>query len=143
MTSEISFEIDFRPLAWKRPAGKGARYDSQVDDKVAFSLKVLKSLHERFSVWPTPPLFPSGPLMVEALYAFRGMSATLIGGDFKPEQLKQDLDNLVKFTLDAMQSQYLDGVIWKDDRQVCKIVAEKIIHPDRDFIRVKVKRMES
>ena len=55
----------------------------------------------------------------------------------KPDANKPDLDNLVKFVKDALQ-----GIIYKDDQQVVKVVATKswdltAPHDGRTVIKVR------
>lgn len=109
------------------------RYDQQIADKCAFSLKFLKSMdRDHVTAAAYGPLFKGANLAVELDFYM-----TVLG-----KQKIPDLDNLVKFTLDAMQSEYLAGVIWKDDQQVCDLRARRIVNPDRNAIAVTVSKME-
>ena len=47
----------------------------------------------------------------------------MVEGEIKHTK-KPDLDNLIKFTKDC-----LNGVVWKDDAQVCSIIAQKQYDP--------------
>lgn len=129
----LEFSVEFKPVPWKRPAGKAVRYDSQTDDKAAFTLKALDAI---YSVRPAlkyldKPWFGDFELGVALSFFFAGpkMSTSL-----------PDVDNLAKFVLDAMQSQYLDGVIWHDDKQVCYLSAQKALS-SIDSVNVKIWRL--
>lgn len=134
----LTFFVDFRPVAWKRPAGKGVRHDSQVADKAAFSLKALASIYAArpelkhgFRPW-----YATDALHVHIDFLFKEKA-----GKQKSVQLP-DIDNLAKFVLDAMQSQCLDGVIWTDDRQVVSLSVTKSIS-QRDATLVTIKRFSN
>ena len=119
---EICLNLDFKPVGWKRPAGRNIRYDKQVADKVAFSATVLKALHETYPKEMAArgglPLFGDRPVIVDLLFVFKGK--------YVDAKNVPDIDNLVKFTLDALQSEMLSGVVWEDDRQVVDIHAKKL-----------------
>lgn len=130
MISEVSFIVEGKPVAWQRPGGKGVRYDRQVNDKVAFSMKALQAVQDglagREQEFAARPWFGTKALRVEIAFGFA-----------EAKDMRQDLDNLVKFVLDAMQSQFLDGVVWKDDRQVEFLQAHKHV-ADKNYTAVKV-----
>lgn len=135
MWDAVHFEVNGRPVAWKRPAQtrEGVRYDSQVDAKAAFSIKALKSIYVTDpNTYPSPkPLIHHGPVAVVFRFVFERRTP-----DENVESLP-DLDNLVKFALDAMQSQSLDGVIWTDDSQVVNLAATKEFGPkDGTYVHV-------
>lgn len=121
MSQVIYLNLDFKPVGWKRPAGRNVRYDKQVGDKVAFSALVTKALYE---VYPDKmgtrggyALFGDKPVGVVLHFYFGKKSAHA--------KNVPDIDNLAKFTMDALQSEMLTGVIWEDDRQVCELSAKK------------------
>jgi len=118
----IHLPLDFKPVGWKRPAGRNIRYDKQVADKVAFSAIMLKALHEAYPKEMAArgglPLFGAEAVNVELTFVFNGKSPIA--------KNVPDIDNLVKFTLDALQSEMLSGVVWEDDRQVVDIHAKKL-----------------
>lgn len=66
-------------------------------------------------------MFPKGtPVAIE--YAFLFESPAKPSSDFPS---KCDLDNLIKYYNDMLQSCYMKGVLWDDDRQITKILAQK------------------
>jgi Holliday junction resolvase RusA-like endonuclease len=118
----INLPLDFKPVGWKRPAGRNIRYDKQVPDKVAFAAVALKRLIELYPREMAErrglPLFGDNPVTVNITFVLKGK---------RPDANSvPDIDNLVKFTLDALQSEMLTGVVWEDDRQVCEISARKM-----------------
>ncbi|WP_406565702.1 RusA family crossover junction endodeoxyribonuclease [Limosilactobacillus reuteri] len=58
-----------------------------------------------------------------------------IAGAHRPI-VKPDTDNYIKSTLDG-----LNGLLWEDDNQIVKIVAEKY-YSDRPRIEIEVERLE-
>ncbi len=127
----LEFTVLMRPVSWKRPAGSKVRYDAQLSDKVAFSAKALTAIRQDLEAYQSfqaagKPLFKREDLTVRLFFSFKDK-----------KDLRQDLDNLVKFTLDALQSQLLEGLIWTDDRQVTKLIASKSVGTD-DFITVHI-----
>jgi hypothetical protein len=130
----ISVELTMSPVSWSRPQGKSVRFDGQVDDKAAFSVKFLRDAYKNYpALRDMPrPWFTDELVRVEVLF---GMKAK----HFR----RKDLDNLTKFTLDAMQSQMLEGVIWKDDVQVAVIEAKKIVVLDiaDEYIALSVSKL--
>lgn len=129
---EVSVTLECRPIAWKRPAGKRIRYDAQTDEKAVFSLKVLRKLHEIYPELRTSP----------KPYFRRAVAVTLHFHFAKHREKTAmdlpDVDNLCKFALDAMQSQYLDGVLWGDDAQVVRLYARKTLGIN-DVVEISIK----
>lgn len=123
--SRIELVAFMQPTPWKRPAGSRVRYDAQIEDKIALAAAFYAScsaIRGRVT-----PLFPKEGLHVNYSFAFAD----------EEKMRKMDLDNLVKFTQDTMQSQSLEGKIWTDDRQVVSLAALKY-HSNGNYIKVTV-----
>jgi hypothetical protein len=105
------------------------RYDKQINDKVAFSLQVKEQLRTQLLVLSAAARERGDTLEVPSPIFDRAtaLAASLAFHFAKPDGMKQDLDNLCKFALDALQSQFCDGVIWTDDRQVHIMTASKAV----------------
>lgn len=126
---ELYIRVAMPPIAWKRPAGKAVRFDAQGAEKSAFSIAALKALVEHapnaFSSRDVP-LFKNG---VEVSYVFEFTDATRCR--------RCDIDNLVKFAQDALQSGVLEGKVWTDDRIIYHIDALKTFSQhDRTTIKI-------
>lgn len=52
-------------------------------------------------------------------------------------KVRPDLDNYVKSVFDAF-----DGIVWKDDGQVCEIEARKLYTEDKAHITVRIETLE-
>lgn len=123
----LRFRLEGTPTAWKRPAqirGTNARYDAQSEMKAAQSLLLWKQFNEQLP----------GAVRGRDLPVFRSEVAVavhLILNFRKPPNPavwypnKMDVDNCAKYALDLLQSSWLKGAIWNDDKQVCKLLAEK------------------
>ena len=135
--ASLTFTVDFKPVPWKRPAGKTVRYDSQVNDKAAFTLKALKALHAAYPAIraATTPWYKSEHLIVDITCVFAETSAKKNGLVGLP-----DVDNLAKFVLDAMQSQYMDSIVWNDDAQVVGLSVRKCFG-EKDAVSVTIRRI--
>lgn len=116
MQERLIFHIPMRPVAWNRPGGVGRRYDTQLHEKGVFTELVIQAINKAYKCSilddVTHPIMGDGPLMLNATFTFKE------GATNNALFPIQDLDNLVKFAQDAIQSQGLKGVIWKDDRQI-------------------------
>ena len=90
-------------------------------------MKQILSWHEEMGIRrdARAPLFSAGtPIAVSFVFAFER--------PYQPKTdfpTKSDLDNLIKYHLDMLQSAYMKGVLWTDDREVAKLTAEKIWAP--------------
>lgn len=113
-----------KPTAWKRPvSGRGTniRYDSQTDDKAAHSLLIKRQILEQLKMTLVGPLFPvEVPVRMIVTYYFKPPPKGSL-----PYPSNCDLDNCVKYTQDMLQSFWLKGVLWHDDKQVTELVARK------------------
>ena len=119
----------------------------------SFRVRVLQKLGELITFPITPQFYPiteDGPVYLELEFHRRIPNSAFIGGkrtnqlkeamgiwQNKPDTNKPDLDNLVKFVKDALQ-----GIIYKDDQQVVKVVATKswdltAPHDGRTVIKVR------
>ena len=95
--------IPLQPKAWKRPGKfKGRRYDPSVADKRAFfEMCVI--------VAGCPEHPPEGDVWLQVEFVCEVKSGR-----------RPDLDNLVKFVMDALNKTY-----WKDDAQICWLLAKR------------------
>ena len=82
----------------------------------------------------------SGPLEVEMVFAFampkstsKRMRERLVGRE-RPK--KPDIDNLVKTVLDGC-----NGVVYRDDAQICRISARKI-YGNEDYTEITVREID-
>lgn len=135
---KLTFEIE--PVEQARPRatrmGKGIRlYDPK---KVSVYKKQLAMMCQ--IQYKKEPL--TGPLIV-GLKFYRHIQSSVskkerklrLSGIHRPI-VKPDTDNYIKSTLDG-----LNGLLWEDDNQIVKIVAEKY-YSDRPRIEIKVERLE-
>lgn len=114
------------PLARHRSSiSTGKCYDAQKNLKLIQSI----SLHKQHK---TSPLL--GPLSINIIFFMKipklskPKQKTING---TPDPHRPDLDNLIKFVLDVS-----NGIIFKDDSQIVKIIATKIYSdkPHTEFI---------
>lgn len=108
--------VDLAPIPWQRPKLTGSRqrfYDGQVADKVAFGLFLLKQHGQDVPF--------SNPVALNISFYLKIPAGTRIGAKTKHHKTKPDLDNLLKFALDAL----VDADILSDDRIICQIIAKK------------------
>lgn len=105
----MKIEIPGTPIALKRPRfGGGKVFDSQTHDKGVARL-LMRSNH--------PPCTETY-CRVNLTFCFSSRDNLELWGIERPT--RSDLDNLIKFTLDAG-----NGILWKDDRLIVAINAEK------------------
>jgi len=116
-----------RPTVWSRPratirGGKVAMYDPKTEDRKRVGL----SLKEHFAT----PI--EGPIKMEMTFSYATKDEKK-WGQYKTS--RGDLDNLVKFPLDA-----LNKIAYADDSQVCVIMAVK--KWDRsDYTKLRISRL--
>lgn len=118
----IEFEVRGDPKAQKRHrhARRGEFvkvYDPSSDDKQDFLLVIRQHA-------PAVPL--EGPLSVDLWFCYGRPKSHFNKKGLKPNApdwhtSKPDIDNSVKFVLDAMK-----GVFWRDDTQVCLLSSMKV-----------------
>lgn len=107
--------IDLSPQAWKRAGLNGSKfYDKQIHEKLAFGL-YLQQQHGN------QPTFKK-PLHVEATFFMNTPQKRLKDSVGKFDPNRPDLDNLLKFFLDAA----VKANILKDDAIVCSVTMKKI-----------------
>ncbi len=105
----MKIEIPGTPIALKRPRfGDGKVFDSQTRDKSVVRL-LMRSNHV-----PCVDLYCN----VSLTFVFSSHDSLELWGAKLPT--KQDLDNLIKWTLDCG-----NGILWSDDRLIVAINAEK------------------
>lgn len=130
----IIFNVDPVPQLRPRASAQGGRvrvYDlPKVKNYKTYLHKLAAKTHR------TPLL---GPLEVDLVF-YRRVQKSLsktererrLNNESKPT-MKPDVDNYVKSALDAF-----NGVLWHDDAQVVKLIAEKH-YSDRNYLRITVK----
>ncbi len=99
------------PLARAR-FGDGRVYDSQKNLKLITTI-TLQSQHD------DAPFF-EGPISLNLSFYLPIISAKKIKLNCKPHTQAPDLDNLIKYIADVAS-----GILYKDDRTICSIVARK------------------
>lgn len=102
--------IDPKPLKRHR-TGRRGNYDPSRDGKRAF-------LEMCVIVVGRPENPPGGAVLLSVAFVCK------IKRGRKP-----DIDNLVKFVMDA-----LNGAYWKDDGQICRLIASRKFTPDPDKV---------
>lgn len=117
-----------QPVTWKRPGGFSQRYDEQQHSKFSVGIEVKNQLGKL-------PVFKTALQLTFNFY----FMVPKKGGTKLQEQLRgkpmlkrRDLDNLIKFYLDA-----LNGVVWYDDSLITSIIAHKLYDdPERTEITI-------
>ena len=117
----LTFRVYGKPLPLKRPRFSRHRvFDPSANDKRAW-------LHRARPFLPAQPL--RGPLSVQAVYAMPRPKSHFRQGRFRhllrPQapamhQSVPDVDNLLKFSLDAMNTYF-----YGDDKQIVSVLARK------------------
>lgn len=125
---------EFPPTAQKRPrVTRSHTYDPSKKDKVDFLKSVMTQL-------PKAPL--TSPLLLRIDFNFkRPKSHFTSKGEltrFAPREYtkKPDIDNLIKFVLDA-----LNGHLYVDDAQIISLAARKL-YAENDGIEIRVTEYE-
>ena len=129
MTEIASFTHVGKPIALQRPrfSRTGRVYNPNKYEQQQFAEKVRQYK-------PQTPF--SGPIRIKLKYVFKrpkshfgtGRNAAILkSGAPTFHTSKPDVDNLVKFTLDAM-----NGEFYIDDKQVVEIRAEKVYNNECD-----------
>lgn len=136
----MKLTFDIEPVEQARPRatrmGRGIRL---YDPKKVSVYKRQLGMMCKFQ-YKDKPL--AGPLIV-SLKFYRHIQSSVskkerelrLTGAHRPV-VKPDTDNYIKSTLDG-----LNGLLWEDDNQIVKIVAEKY-YSDRPRIEVEVERLE-
>jgi Holliday junction resolvase RusA-like endonuclease len=106
--------IPIPPISWKRAAMNGSRFfDPQTKEKVTFGIYLLQQHNDE-------PLFEC-PIHIDLSFHMIAPKSMKNHKKFPPHGVAPDVDNLVKFILDAIKD-----VLIKDDRQVASISARKL-----------------
>lgn len=127
----LRYVIPGVPVAWKRPAGKVVRYDSQRDLKLIWGIH-LRNQH-------TGPMF-TGPIHLEVLFAmpipqtYKEAKRQATHG--KPYFRVPDTSNLLKLLEDAAES-----IAYHNDCIIAKVTAEKKydLNPRIEFTLTELK----
>ena len=132
----IEFRVKGLPVALKRPrmTRRGIVYDPSKKEKQVFDLKCRK--HRPEKAW-------TGPIKIEIIFYFK-RPPSHIKKDLRlrknaPEHhtAKPDIDNLVKFVLDALKGFYID------DRQIIVLKASKCYMYCVSSTYIKINKFES
>lgn len=108
-----SYTIKVKPIAWQRAARNGSRYfDAQAKDKLAHGLYLINQHGDE-------PLFDK-TIEIDITF-YMAIPKTIGDRQISIHHSKSpDLDNLIKFLLDAIKD-----VLITDDRIIWKIYARK------------------
>ena len=127
-------KTDYPPTPQKRPrVTRFVTYDPSVKDKKEFLKSVLNQL-------PKEPM--TAPLIMRIKFNFkRPKSHYTSKGELKVSAPKKhtkkpDIDNLLKFVLDA-----LNRTLYMDDAQVVSLAGRKL-YADKEGIEIDIKEME-
>lgn len=100
--------------------GKVIQFDPQKKEKQAFAYEARQAVGEKHK-----ELMEKSYHKVEILFEMPYPASKLKKGstaiDTQPHTKKPDIDNLVKFVLDAC-----NGILWEDDKKIVAINAKKI-----------------
>ena len=136
--NEYNFEILGNPKALKRhrtyqtKAGKHIQYDPSKSDKADLIVAILNKA-------PPEPL--RGPISLDIKFYMKRPKSHYRTGKFSHilkdnmpyyKRSTPDIDNLVKFYLDALQ-----GYVYINDSQVTSINAVKV-YGEEDFVHIKI-----
>lgn len=123
----MKYIIEGQPIPLQRPRFyNGNVFDCQKREKLFVGVN-LRHIHGN------RPLF-EGPLEVHLTFYMKNQKKN--GWHYG----RPDLDNLIKFYLDAA-----NGILYEDDKQIAKIVAEKIydIDPRTEITIISCKTIDS
>jgi len=128
---EFVLHLESEPKALLRPRGflkKGqiSFYNpcSQDQNQAKF---LMKKEIKRLNM----PFFASQALQVDFIFSYKRP----VSNKLKHKTTKPDIDNLIKFYLDAM-----NGICFADDKQVTQIGAEKL-YSDKPFIKISLRAL--
>ena len=137
LVDSLTFQVPLKPTALQRPRfiRKGPRaghvYDPSSTDK-------KKWMNCAQSHLPCKPM--TGPLKITLKFYYQrpkshyrtGKYSHILKSSAPHHHYKMpDLDNLVKFVLDAMNARFFE-----DDRQICEIIASKHYTTDSSYTSV-------
>ena len=133
----IRFKVTGKPIALKRHrmTKRGFTYDPSKKDKSLFLFDCMNHI-------PKEPL--KGALHIEMMFIFKrpkshfNRSGSLKSRAKKEHTSKPDIDNLVKFVLDSLSSNFFE-----DDRQVVSINALKVYDNELELTDVSIISFDS
>jgi Holliday junction resolvase RusA-like endonuclease len=118
MSKCITYVVKGRPISWTRPRLNGKRFfDAQAEDKVCWGLNLQREHGDRSA-------FATAVEMTITFY-FKGKNEAQNAKNL-PKISRPDLDNLIKFVLDAAQ----DAGIFHDDAIIVSLIARKLFSND-------------
>jgi len=112
----MKITIPGKPISWKRARTNNKRYyDEQVKQKESYGIL--------FKMKQKEPL--TGPLTLVCCFVFQYPQKQRNKMKLnQPYDKKRDLDNMIKFALDAG-----NGILYHDDSQIVHIIALKVYGP--------------
>ena len=109
----LELVVDGKPIAWARPGQIGAkRYDTQKANKIDLGWILIEAKGKHTT--------PQGMIHLSVKFFLQRPKSRDKEKGEQYHACKPDLDNLVKFLLDAG-----NGIVWKDDSEIVEIHAEK------------------
>lgn len=123
----VIYTVDAIPIPWQRAglSSGGKFYDRQVHNKLAFGLIVSKQHNDK-------PVITQ-PIHLDIQFHFQKPRTHK---EIIPHIVKPDIDNLVKFVLDALKD-----ILWVDDKIIYKLTCEKKYSPTSQTI-ITIKELE-
>ena len=123
---QLGIVVEGEPQVQERPRishlGHTHMYDPSSRSKNRFKIAVVKSLQGL--TFAQYPLFRARRLNVTVAFYIKNMN--------------KDVDNLLKFVLDALQM-----VVYTDDRCVCQIQARKFHSPHHGYTKVSIEALNT
>lgn len=128
MRESLILNIPGEPIAWKRPAGRITRYDSQKKEKEAVRLHFIAQMRKQKAEYHRTELEGHHCAYKVSMLFYLGLNQSEPVGQknaklwgLSPANEKPDCDNLAKFYLDCG-----NGLLWSDDKRVVSLYVRKL-----------------